>query len=983
MRIKRLHIGDFGILQNQTLEDLHPGLVIVGGHNRAGKSTFMQVLRFLGYGIPRASLPPANVEYMIDADVWEEVSDTDYHIRLQGHSEPVCTVAGEGNRIPARELYPIDAFTYKNLYTISLDQLARQPEGIDNKDMDRLQSALLGAGLSDIANIPRLQNKFTKNADNIGGVRGDPNVKGFKLHFQLIKNGSAKKKDALAQVEEYNRQQNHLSELQNKEKSIGRNLVKLQAERDVLETIKSNYEVLEEVIALGRSLELQEGTKVHESLKWENRARVEDTYESYREMKDQWQELFSELAGSLEKRDQAEKIQSLLLRYRARLQSFVDRLSGLQEKWNNLDSVKRRLRDEKQKILSQIRQLKAGWTEEEIARIRRINLELPEQHRLMDEANRFQVISNKLEQAEIRRDESKDKAERLKIQIAEWKKHAPAHGLKLYLWVFVLAAVLGLAVYFVQPAAGLFLGLFGIIGSALFVFFKGLGQKEAGLRLKELKGELEAILTDQDKMQQEAEQLWDQRKEIESYLSAICSKLGLEESTAPNGVYEYYRTIFDIQQRIFSLDGEEKELNVQLTLLAGQLSEIDGVIAEFEKISAGLEDMHHTSGRDVLQPDAWQDIQIKLRKWHGLMNTAVELDQISEKIKGTVRHIHALMGHQGETDNHTVSPEASLEDQVGNYLSMCSAYSEYQEKVKKRDTLRQSLERAASSDRIRKAFSMLGSEVENQEQGGEQKPIKDDNFLLQQLFRIFNKYPVRDALEREYESLLAEIANQEQELETCRKNIHQTNMSLEQLSLTKELEEAHEMIQKGRSGLFQASYDYAVHRAAAWLCSEIRNEFMTGMKDELLVKADGILRQLTGEDYQRIIPSDNLSDFSFVLKDGSRQENSQILSRGTREQVFLAVRLGRILEMQPPLPVIIDDSFVNFDCAHLKNAVDVIGSLSRTHQVFIMTCHPHLVELFTQTGTSSGPPAQYWRLDKGRFSPSGGLELMEYLSQEA
>lgn len=966
MRIKRLHIGDFGILQNQTLEDLYPGLVIVGGHNRAGKSTFMQVLRFLGYGIPRAFLPPANVEYMIDADVWEEESDKDYHIRLQGHSEPVCTAAGEGNRIPARELYPIDAFTYKNLYTISLDQLARQPEGIDNKDMDRLQSALLGAGLSDIANIPRLQNKFTKNADNIGGVRGDPNVKGFKLHFQLIKNGSAKKKDALAQVEEYNRQQNHLSELQNKEKSIGTSLVKLQAERDILETIKSNYEVLEEVITLDRSLELHEGIKVPKSLKWENRARVEDTYESYREMKDQWQELFSELAGSLEKRDQAEKIQSLLLHYRARLQSFVDRLSGLQEKWNNLDSVKRRLRDEKQKILSQIRQLKAGWTEEEIDRIRRINLELPEQHRLMDEANRFQVISNKLEQAEIRRDEAKDKAERLKTQIAEWKKHAPAHGLKLYLWIFVLAAVLGLAVYFVQPAAGLFLGLFGIIGSALFVFFKGLGQKEAGLRLKELKGELEAILTDQDKMQQEAEQLRDQRKEIESYLSAICSKLGLDESTAPNGVYEYYRTIFDIQQRIFSLDGEEKELNVQLTQLAGQLSEIDGVIAEFEKISAGLEDMHHTSGRDVLQPDVWQDIQIKLRKWHGLMNTTVELDQISEKIKRTARHIHALMGHQGETENHTASHEASLEDQVENYLGMCSAYSEYQEKVKKRDTLRQSLERAASSDRIQKAFSMLESEGEEQGQ--------------EQLFRIFNKYPVRDALEREYESLLAVIANQEQELEICRKNIHQTNMILEQLSLTKELEEAHEMIQKGRSGLFQVSYDYAVHRAAAWLCSEIRNEFMTGMKDELLVKADGILRQLTGEDYQRIIPSDNLSDFSFVLKDGSRQETSQILSRGTREQVFLAVRLGRILEMQPALPVIIDDSLVNFDCDHLKQAVDVIGSLGRTHQVFIMTCHPHLVEHFMELSSELGSPAQFWRLDKGRFFPSKGLELMEYLS---
>ena len=56
MRIKRLHIGDFGILQNQTLDDLTPGLVIVG-HNRAGKSTFMQVLRLLGYGISGGTIP--------------------------------------------------------------------------------------------------------------------------------------------------------------------------------------------------------------------------------------------------------------------------------------------------------------------------------------------------------------------------------------------------------------------------------------------------------------------------------------------------------------------------------------------------------------------------------------------------------------------------------------------------------------------------------------------------------------------------------------------------------------------------------------------------------------------------------------------------------------------------------------------------------------------------------------------------------------
>ena len=53
MKIQRLYIGDFGILRNQTLDELDPGLVVIGGLNRAGKSTLMQVLRYLGYGFPR------------------------------------------------------------------------------------------------------------------------------------------------------------------------------------------------------------------------------------------------------------------------------------------------------------------------------------------------------------------------------------------------------------------------------------------------------------------------------------------------------------------------------------------------------------------------------------------------------------------------------------------------------------------------------------------------------------------------------------------------------------------------------------------------------------------------------------------------------------------------------------------------------------------------------------------------------------------
>lgn len=60
MKLKRLYIKDFGIFSHQELGPLATGLVLIGGRNRAGKSTFMQILRYLGFGFPRsATLPPA------------------------------------------------------------------------------------------------------------------------------------------------------------------------------------------------------------------------------------------------------------------------------------------------------------------------------------------------------------------------------------------------------------------------------------------------------------------------------------------------------------------------------------------------------------------------------------------------------------------------------------------------------------------------------------------------------------------------------------------------------------------------------------------------------------------------------------------------------------------------------------------------------------------------------------------------------------
>jgi len=45
-----------------------------------------------------------------------------------------------------------------------------------------------------------------------------------------------------------------------------------------------------------------------------------------------------------------------------------------------------------------------------------------------------------------------------------------------------------------------------------------------------------------------------------------------------------------------------------------------------------------------------------------------------------------------------------------------------------------------------------------------------------------------------------------------------------------------------------------------------------------------------------------------------------------------------------PLPVVFDDIFVNFDPNRSRNTFNAVRELSKTHQVLLFSCHPHLVK---------------------------------------
>ena len=68
------------------------------------------------------------------------------------------------------------------------------------------------------------------------------------------------------------------------------------------------------------------------------------------------------------------------------------------------------------------------------------------------------------------------------------------------------------------------------------------------------------------------------------------------------------------------------------------------------------------------------------------------------------------------------------------------------------------------------------------------------------------------------------------------------------------------------------------------------------------------------------------------------------LSRGTLEQIHLSLRLALAdqIDGDEPLPLVLDELFVNWDPTRTGEGLEVLRAISERRQVFLMTCHPAL-----------------------------------------
>lgn len=188
-------------------------------------------------------------------------------------------------------------------------------------------------------------------------------------------------------------------------------------------------------------------------------------------------------------------------------------------------------------------------------------------------------------------------------------------------------------------------------------------------------------------------------------------------------------------------------------------------------------------------------------------------------------------------------------------------------------------------------------------------------------------------LDAEATALEADVKRLEtQELEICAKiRVAEEKEGASRFSVEREL---------ALSGLREAVELYAPRLLAFQALENSLRRCEEEKRPQILADAEEIFGRLTAGRYTRIIANVGDGSFKAVQRDGVAKTPDE-LSSGTREQLYLALRLAHIrkyCENAESLPLLTDDALVNFDDARSEEALRVLAEFAENRQVILLTC---------------------------------------------
>ena len=160
--------------------------------------------------------------------------------------------------------------------------------------------------------------------------------------------------------------------------------------------------------------------------------------------------------------------------------------------------------------------------------------------------------------------------------------------------------------------------------------------------------------------------------------------------------------------------------------------------------------------------------------------------------------------------------------------------------------------------------------------------------------------------------------------------------------------------QEAAAGMAEAAERYLRLKTAARLLQWSMERFRQTRQGPMLARASEIFQALTLGSFSRLLvdaDSHESPRLMSIRADGNKPVEVPGLSEGTRDQLYLALRLAALDQQASQgsrMPLIADDLFINFDDRRTEAGLQVLGDVSRRMQVILLTHHDHLVPLARQ-----------------------------------
>ncbi|TGA99170.1 hypothetical protein E4665_05140 [Sporolactobacillus shoreae] len=922
MKIKELDIHQFGRFEGRKINLPESPFAFIYGANEAGKSTVMNFILCTLFGYPQRTALRKWVDEGAEVRIGGSVvfagdDGRDYRLeRVYTKNGAPELFIGNSERSSINKVLPgVDRMLFRNVFCFDLDGL----RGIEKTKPSDLNDLLLGAGMIGSSHLSDLEHELAKKTDLIFKKKGK--VPEINQLFQRLDQSAAdlkkweKKLDVYREIQQgIAKDQMEIRKLEDERKIVQARFMEWTAFSSVRPLI-AGFRLLEE--------EIGDAETSVSFPKW-GRSRFSDleklaagTDNEIADLNEQIQFLNESMA--------AIPIRKNWILAEGRLSAWFHSAARDEQDLREIERLGRKIRANRAGYAALLERLGSEWDTEKILNasvslpfFRQLKekvdqwngLDLEKRnaaHALEMQKTEVDQLELRLKQIENRRtDEETSRAYSGRRASAEGKKKFPA------LMPVSIAAVLltilfsGFSAILITPFAALTVLGFGLLLSAFYI-----------LAMFRLRQESRPPISGDNDHRREAE-----ARLTEEQLSAARTKCAIQEqnySSFENRLLEvashnrnwlkengYAENSIVPAEEASRLIGEARaflgkldELNTELEARGADHNQfIDEKLRLTKELSLPEGDAAYIEQQFNLEKEKYARIHNLVSKRDVLLQQKKRLDQK----KARLHHEMLSLFEQVGVENRDRFIEAA--DQSDRIQSL----------VEKRDDhLLQMIEGSGGEEQLKHFIADFDQ--------GKWEGIDESNFRA--------RLSDLDGKIRTTRNLLSEKQAEN-------KNLEENDTYRDKLDSYQQLLE--EVNSKAR--------EWAVYRTAQWAIERAKDQYRRQRLPKILNRAKAYFESITSGEY---VGLQLYQEGGFIAerRDG-RHFKADELSRGTAEQLYLSLRLA-LAELVSPgekLPLIIDDSLVNFDSERSDRTLTLLKKVSEQRQVILFTCHrmpPHFV----------------------------------------